>query len=260
VTKRTFLTMLAGGLLLLGVAALTVSAGGAAAGQPPYPTPYPEPSGFPLPPSPRPDCDAPRHLATGRWSGRFEVQWDLRWTADLGNRPTSSETAPAVWQSKRTIRGEIDLLVSESAIEGVARASWQSDTTAERADGARQEARASGLLSGGSLLLPSGRELAAGDAIEWRGAWETRPAGAADENFSATITYRSADGRTLHGDGHVLARPVGPIAFQVTSVTCSRITGTADPAAFGYPNVGPEAGLTVVHATATFTVDWRPRP
>jgi len=205
----------------------------------------------------QPNCDEPQPLATGLWAGRFEVQWDLRWTADLGNQPTSSETAPATWQSTRTMQGEIDLLVTESSIEGVARASYRTDTTAEREDGARRESRENGLLSGGSLSLPSGRDLAAGQAIEWLGAWWTRPAGTPDANFSMTFTSRSNDGRTLYGDGHVVARPAGPIAFQVTSVTCRRITGTAGPAAFGYPQLGPEAGLAVVNASATFTLDRR---
>ncbi|MGH2601586.1 MAG: hypothetical protein ACRDJ9_19650, partial [Dehalococcoidia bacterium] len=156
--------MLAGGLLVLGIAAATVSTGGAAMGKPPYPTPYPEPPGFPFPP-PQPDCNAPQPLAVGRWSGRFEVQWDLRWTADLGNQPTSAETAPAMGQSKRTMQGEIDLIVSESAVEGVARASYRKETTAERDDGARQEIRENGLLRGGSLVLPYGRDLAEDDVI-----------------------------------------------------------------------------------------------
>ncbi|MGH2588405.1 MAG: hypothetical protein ACRDJE_26085, partial [Dehalococcoidia bacterium] len=89
-------------------------------------------------------------------------------------------------------------------------------------------------------------------------AWWMPPMGTPDANFSLAITMRSSDGRTLHGDGRVTARPAGPIAFLVTSVTCRQITGTVDPAVFGYPELGPEAGLTVVNATATFTLDRRP--
>jgi hypothetical protein len=160
-------------------------------------------------------------------------------------------------------RGDIDLHVPEPGPEGtppvlgVARATWQTDTTATREDGARTARHEIGLLSGGSLALPVGRPLASGDAIRWVGAWWTRPAGISDVMFSSTVMSRSSDGGMFFGDGHVVARPAGPIAFQVDTMRCREITGTMDPAMFALPQVQPDAGLTVTAARATFTLNRR---
>lgn len=152
--------------------------------------------------SAQPACDSAQPLATGAWSGRFEVRWQVRWTADLANQPTNVDLAPATWENTRTIRGDLDLLVGQDgsdgtpSTDGVARASWESETTAERPDGARMVNHQSGLLSGGSLALPVSGFLAPGDAIAWLGGWWTRPAGTPEAMFSSTFTFRAADGRT----------------------------------------------------------------
>ncbi|MGE0543771.1 MAG: hypothetical protein AB7R89_26705 [Dehalococcoidia bacterium] len=217
----------------------------------------------PIPPAAlaQPDCDT---LQPGVWSGHFEAQWTLRWTAELGNQPVSRDTAPAVWESTRSVRGDIDLHVPEPGTDGtptvigVVRATYRTETMATREDGARQSRHEIGLLSGGAPVLPADRPLVAGNAIIWMGAWWTRPAGIADAMFSSTFVSQSADGRTLYGDGHVVARPADPIALTVESVDCRKVTGTVDPAVFGLPQLPPDAGLTVTVTTATLTLNHIP--
>lgn len=209
------------------------------------------------------DCTAPQALAPGSWSGRFEARWTLRWTGELGNQPTSADTAPAVWESTGTVRGDLVLLVPEPDVEsapavlGVGWAAWHTETTATREDGAQLIRRERGLLSGGSVALGAGGVLVDGDGIQWSGAWWTRPAGSTDATFSRTTSLRSSTGLMAIGDGHVTTRPAEPIVFQVDSVSCQRITGRITPATLGAPERGAETDWMVVSATTTFTLDRR---
>ncbi len=217
----------------------------------------------PRPAAAQPDCTAPQALAPGSWSGRFEARWTLRWTAELGNQPTSADTAPAVWESTGTVRGDLVLLVPEPSLErapdvlGVGWAAWQIETTATREDGAQLIRRERGLLSGGTVALASGGALVDSDGMQWMGAWWTRPAGSTDTAFSRTTSLRSSTGQMLVGDGHVAARPAEPIVFQVEAVSCQRVTGRITPATLGAPQLGAETGWMVVSASATFTLDRR---
>jgi len=212
------------------------------------------------PVSAQPDCASPGTLATGNWTGAFEIEWEAHWTAGLSVQGLPS--APATWERNLTLHGEIDLAVRETemldtpAVAGTARALWREETRAEREDGAWMSRFNRGWLTGGTLIVPADRALTAGDTIEWLGAWWTAPV--PEEGDALPISASGMDhvpGRgTLFIDGVTSTQPAEPLRFQVTGVTCAEITGTVDPAAFRYPQLGREAGPDTVNGSAGFTL------